>query len=426
MQAQNSNESFELLIHDLAQKSRQAFHVLAHIDNKMRNSALALIASGIRQSTSQIMQVNQKDIEQAHKNHLSDAMVDRLRLDAQRIEEMAAGVENIALRNDPLHVVLDSWVSPVGLNISRVSVPLGVLGVIYESRPNVTIDAAALAIKSGNCVILRGGSDAFHTNSLLAEIIQQGLKNSRLPKDAVLMAPDSSRGLVSAMLKASGLIDVIIPRGGKSLVAHVQKEARVPVLAHLDGICHMYVDRSANEDMAIKVSANAKLRRPGICGALETLLIDHSWDARSTYRLLDHLMVQGCTVLGCPMAQSLHPEVKEARSEDYGKEFLAPILAVKIVKGVDEAINHIRQFGSGHTESIIGEDLKVVSHFLSQVDSAIVMHNTSTQFADGGQFGMGAEIGIATGRLHARGPVGVEQLTSFKYIVKSDGMVRPV
>jgi len=412
------------LISSMAKNSRHALATLALKSGVERNQALHAGARLIRNHLDDILAANQIDIEQGIKAGLTDAFIDRLTLSADRIEGMAKGLEDIASLDDPVGVELARWTVPSGLDISRISTALGVIGVIYEARPNVTIDAAGLALKSGNAVILRAGSDSQHTSTLLTSLMRQALASAGLDEDAVQIIPTTDRMAVGAMLAASGEIDVIIPRGGKGLVERVQSEARVPVFAHLEGICHLYIAAEADPQKAVTIALNAKMRRVGICGATETILIDHQVDEAVISSLCSALIDTGCEIRGDDKIQSLHDDIIVATDQDFGCEFLAPIVAMKIVSGINDAIAHIKQHSSGHTESIITENTAEAEMFLAQIDSAIVMHNASTQFADGGEFGMGAEIGIATGRMHARGPVGAAQLTSFKYVVRGNGQTR--
>jgi len=412
------------IISQLAKKARDAQAALGRAEVKSRNLALLQAAQLIRQNNQQIEAANKKDTEHGHQRGLTHAFIDRLTLTADRIESMATGLEDIAELDDPLGVELARWTQPNGLDIARISTALGVIGVIYESRPNVTVDAAGLCIKSGNAVILRGGSDSYHTSQMLSGLMQQGLTYAGLPQAAVQSVPSPDRTLVGAMLAASGQLDVIIPRGGKGLVGRVQDEARVPVFAHLEGICHLYVSVKADIKKAADICVNAKMRRVGICGAAETLLIDQSVSSADMSVIVKRLLDSGCEVRGTEVVAACDNRIVPATDADWGCEFLAPIISVKTVSGLHEAISHIRLNGSGHTESIITEDMGEAETFLNEIDSAIVMVNASTQFADGGEFGMGAEIGIATGRLHARGPVGAAQLTSFKYAVRGSGQTR--
>ncbi len=409
----------------MTSRARAAQSELANASHDQRNQALSAAADLLRQQRAAILQANSRDLEAGKKAGLSDAFIDRLALDDARIEAMAKGLEDIISLPDPLGRELARWTVHSGLDIARVATSLGVIGIIYESRPNVTVDAAGLCIKSGNAAILRGGSDSFHSSSLLARLMADGLAAAGLSPDSVQIVDNPDRALVGAMLAAAGQIDVIIPRGGKSLVGRVQEEARVPVFAHLEGICHLYVAAGADQQEAAKIAVNAKMRRTGICGAAETLLIDQSIAAEMLPGIAAELLAAGCELRGDAAACQLVPQMGEAVEEDWSAEYLAPILSVRLVSGIEQAIDHIRRYGSGHTESILTRDSALIARFLSEVDSAIVMANASTQFADGGEFGMGAEIGIATGRLHARGPVGAEQLTSFKYVVRGNGQTRP-
>ena len=398
---------------------------LAESRHELRNLALKAAASHLRNSINAILDANKDDIKAAEERGLKTSFIDRLKLDEGRVEQMAKGLDDIVALPDPLGRVLDRWQRPNGLDISRVSTPLGVIGVIYEARPNVTVDAAGLAIKSGNPVILRGGSDSIHTSSLLARLMRKGLEDAGLPSDSVQLVENTDRALVGAMLTATGGIDVIIPRGGRSLVERVQSEARVPVFAHLEGICHVYIDRAADPDKARDITVNAKMRRVGICGAAETLLIDRVVADRILPKVAAALIDAGCSLRADADALKLIPDAKPASNEDWSTEYLDSILSIAVVDGVDGAIAHIQRYGSNHTEAIITEDDAAADAFTSGVDSAIVMVNASTQFADGGEFGMGAEIGISTGKMHARGPVGANELTSFKYIVRGSGQIRP-
>lgn len=405
---------------------RAAARVLAQADTQTKNNALAAMARRLRERCTNILAENEKDVAAARDKGLNEAFIDRLTLDEQRVEAMAAGLEEIAALDDPVGDVLAQWVRPNGLRIERVRVPLGVIGIIYESRPNVTADAGALCLKSGNAVILRGGSDSRNSAGAIHGCLVGGLKEAGLPEKAIQLVPTSDRAAVGEMLKGlNGSIDVIVPRGGKSLVARVQEEARVPVFAHLEGICHVYVHEAADPAMAIDVAVNAKMRRAGICGAAETLLVDHACASKQLKPLVEAFLNAGCTVRGDAATQAADARVEPASGEDWSTEYLDTIISVRVVDGLDSAIDHIASHGSQHTDSIITSDEAAADRFLNNVDSAIVLHNASTQFADGGEFGMGAEIGIATGKMHARGPVGVEQLTSFKYVVRGTGQTRP-
>ncbi|WP_038035332.1 glutamate-5-semialdehyde dehydrogenase [Thermopetrobacter sp. TC1] len=414
------------LMADVGQKARAAAEALAHAATEAKDAALKAMARIIRSRKDEIIKANAEDVQAARDAGRTDAFIDRLMLDDNRVEAIAAGLEAIAALPDPVGSVMAEWERPNGLKIARVRVPIGVIGIIYESRPNVTADAGALCMKSGNAAILRGGSDSFRSSTILVECLQQGLEEAGLPREAIQMVPTTDRAAVGEMLKGlNGAIDVIVPRGGKSLVARVQEEARVPVFAHLEGLCHTYIDRDADVEKAVAVTVNAKMRRPGICGATETALVDAA--ARDTLLapVVKALLDAGCEVRGDEATQAVDPRVKPASEEDWSTEYLAPIISVKLVDGVKGAIEHIRRYGSQHTDAIITENDETAETFLREVDSAIVMRNASTQFADGGEFGFGAEIGIATGRIHARGPVGLEQLTTFKYQVRGDGQTRP-
>ncbi len=408
----------------MTKNAKATTQVMAQSSGDTRNHALNSAAELLRQHCAEILVENEKDVANAHANGQDAAFIDRLQLDENRVDAMAKGLEDIAGLTDPLGRELASWTRPNGLVISRVATPLGVLGVIYESRPNVTIDAAGLAVKSGNAVILRGGSASIHTASILADLMRKALGEAGLPEDVVQLVKDPDRGMVGAMLAATGGIDVIIPRGGKSLVERVQRDARVPVFAHLEGICHIYLDHAADLEKARAIIVNAKMRRVGICGAAETLLVSRQAAAEMLPLIAEDLIAAGCTLHADGESSALITSSVPATDEDWSTEYLSPDLAIKLVDDVDDAMAHIRQYGSDHTESIITEDAQTAETFLNGVDSAIVMHNASTQFADGGEFGMGAEIGIATGRMHARGPVGADQLTSFKYLVRGTGQTR--
>ena len=413
------------LITDMAIAARSSQQQLSQTDADRRNHSLREAAIRIRNAEADIIAANQRDIARGRSAGLSEAFIERLTLNKERIEAMASGAEAIATLDDPLGVELTRWSQPNGLDITRISTALGVIGIIYESRPNVTVDAASLCIKSGNACILRSGSDSQDTSYLLAGLMRDGLKAAGLAVDAVQMIPTPDRQAVGALLAASGQIDVIIPRGGKGLVGRVQEEARVPVFSHLEGICHIYISQAADPQKAVEIAINAKMRRVGICGAAETILLHKDVMGTIGRDIITALIEAGCEVRGTTEISALHQEVKLAGDADWGCEFLAPIIAIKSVASLEEATSHIQKFGSGHTESILSEDKTEQETFFASVDSAVVMANASTQFADGSEFGMGAEIGIATGRLHARGPVGANQLTSFKYIVRGHGQTRP-
>jgi len=407
-------------------RARKAADVLANASTQAKNAALQAAAGHLRASVETILAANDDDVEAMQAAGSAAAMVDRTWLDRDRIEGIASGLEAIAALDDPVGDVIAAWSRPNGLSIERVRTPLGVVGVIFESRPNVTADAGALCLKAGNAVILRGGSDAHRTSAAIHACLTAGLEEAGLTADAVQLVPTTDRAAVGAMLAGlDGNIDVIVPRGGKSLVARVQEEARVPVFAHLEGVCHVYVHAPADLEMAIAIAVNAKMRRTGICGAAETLLVDKALAATHLAPLVTALQDAGCSVRGDAATQDAAAGVEPASEADWPAEYLDAIIAVKVVDGLDAAMEHIAHYGSSHTEAIITDDEAAATRFMGQVDSAIVMHNASTQFADGGEFGMGAEIGIATGKMHARGPVGVEQLTSFKYRVHGSGQIRP-
>jgi glutamate-5-semialdehyde dehydrogenase len=410
----------------LGRAAKNALPDLAMAGADQRNAALRECAAAIRYAATDILDANRDDLERASAHNLGNALLDRLTLDPDRLEAVATGLEAIAELPDPLGRVLADWRRPNGLRIERVSVPLGVIGMIYESRPNVTADAAGLCIKSGNAVILRGGSESFSSSSAIYGCIRTGLEVAGLPPAAVQMVPTTDRAAVGYLLMSMPeYIDVLIPRGGKRLIARVQQEARVPVIGHLEGICHVYLHASADAAMAREIVLNSKMRRTGVCGAAESLLVDRDAADRLLPPVVEALVGAGCNVRGDDTARSLSASVTPATDEDWSTEYLDAIISVRIVNGVEEAIEHIRRYGSGHTECIVAEDAVAAERFLSSLDSAILLHNASTQFADGGEFGMGAEIGIATGKIHARGPVGAEQLTSYKYVVRGAGQVRP-
>jgi len=411
------------LITEMGARARAAALRLATTPTIEKARALNEAARAIRAAADAILEANANDVARGQANGLTAAMIDRLTLTPGRIEAMAAGLEAVAGLPDPVGQLIDETRRPNGLVLQRVRVPLGVIGIIYESRPNVTADAGALSLMSGNACILRGGSEAAASNRAIHQAIQAGIRASGLPEDAVQLVPVTDRAAVGAMLAAQGLIDIIVPRGGKSLVARVQDEARVPVLAHLDGIVHLYIDGAADPAKAVALVVNAKMRRTGICGAAETILIDRAYAAPAP--LIAALIDAGCEVRGDVAAQALDRRVRPAEAADWDTEYLDAIVSLGFVDGVDGAMAHIARHSSHHTESIVTEDPAAADRFLAQVDSAIVMHNASTQFADGGEFGLGAEIGISTGRLHARGPVALEGLTTYKWLVRGDGQLRP-
>jgi glutamate-5-semialdehyde dehydrogenase len=416
----------DLIMPELGQRARHGARVLAHAPTAQKDDALAAIAQAIRARKDAILAANADDLAVAEATGATAAFLDRLALDAKRVAAMADGIDVVRALPDPVGKVTESWTRPNGMTIERVRVPLGVIGIIYESRPNVTADAAALCLKSGNAAILRGGSESQQSNVAIHAAITQGLKAAGLPEAAIGLVPTRDRAAVGMMLAGlGGTIDVIVPRGGKDLVARVQAEARVPVFAHLEGICHVYVDKAASLDMAKDIVLNAKMRRTGVCGAAETLLVDRAAAPTHLKPLVAMLIDAGCEVRGDQAVQAADARAKPAREEDWSTEYLDAVISAKVVDGVDAAIAHIERYGSHHTDSIVTEDKATAEKFLSGIDSAIVLHNASTQFADGGEFGFGAEIGIATGRFHARGPVGVEQLTTFKYRVRGSGQIRP-
>ncbi|QKD01279.1 glutamate-5-semialdehyde dehydrogenase [Mesorhizobium loti] len=423
---EKSGDDTVALMADIGLRARAAARPLAVATTAAKNTALRAMADAIVARAQAILDANAIDVSNGQESGLSGSFMDRLKLNPARIRAMADGIREIAELKDPVGDVIAAWERPNGLQIERVRTPLGVIGVIYESRPNVTADAGALCLKAGNPVILRGGSDSLNSSSAIHACLVEGLKAAGLPEDAIQLVPTTDRAAVGEMLKGlGGTLDVIIPRGGKSLVGRVQSEARVPVFAHLEGICHLYIDRSANLDMAVKIAVNAKMRRTGVCGAAETLLVDRAVASTHLVPILDALRAAGCEIHADQEVLKLFFDAKPADDADWVTEYLDAIIAVKLVDGVSGAIEHIETFSSHHTEAIIAEDSQAVERFFNEIDSAILLHNASTQFADGGEFGMGAEIGIATGKMHARGPVGVEQLTSFKYRVRGSGQVRP-
>jgi glutamate-5-semialdehyde dehydrogenase len=416
----------ETLMNDIGRKARAASRPLAFAPTGVKDEALRAMARAVVAAKDHILAENAKDLRDVEGTAMLPSFIDRLTLTEKRISEMAKGLEAIAALKDPVGEVIATWDRPNGLRIERVRTPLGVIGVIFESRPNVTADAGALCLKAGNAVILRCGSDSRRSSQAIHACLVEGLKSAGLPEHAIQLVPTSDRAAVGAMLRGlQGAIDVIVPRGGKNLVARVQNEARVPVFAHLEGLCHIYIDASADLDMARKIVVNAKMRRTGICGAAETLLVDSAAAATHLKPLLEDLAAAGCEIRGSGDVVRLFPHAKAASKEDWSTEYLDAIIAVAVVEGISGAIAHIGKYSSNHTEAVIAEDPSVVERFFTEIDSAILLHNASTQFADGGEFGMGAEIGIATGKMHARGPVGVEQLTSFKYRVHGNGQTRP-
>ena len=411
---------------EMAGLARLAARTLALTSTAQKDRALELMAGAVRGQISRILAANAEDITEARASGVTGAFLDRLSLDAARVEAIAAAIDAVRALKDPIGVVTESWTRPNGMTIERVRVPLGVIGIIYESRPNVTADAGALCLKSGNAAILRGGSDSLRSSRAIHAALVDGLREAGLPEAAIQLVPTRDRAAVGLMLTGlDGNIDVIVPRGGKSLVARVQAEARVPVFAHLEGVCHVFVHRAASLDMAKKIVLNAKMRRTGVCGAAETLLVDRAATTTCLKPLVEMLIDAGCEIRGDKATQAVDKRVRPATEEDWSTEYLDAIIAVKVVDSIAAAIEHIERYGSHHTDAIVTDDAASAEKFLREVDSAIVLHNASTQFADGDEFGFGAEIGIATGRLHARGPVGVDQLTTFKYRIRGSGQIRP-
>lgn len=426
MTSPNTAQTAQQIVSDLGRRARAASNLMAQTSESALNAALASIAANLRTNIKAILAANEKDVAAAREKKLSPAMIDRLTLTPDRIESMAKGLETVKSLSDPVGRVLWETTRPNGLKIQRVSVPIGVLGMIYESRPNVTVDASALCLKSRNAVVLRGGSESLNSSMALHGLIQSALKQNNLPKDAVCMIPVADRDAVGAMLAAHEYIDVMIPRGGKSLVERVQNESTMPVFSHLEGICHIYVHPTANPILARDVVLNAKMRRTGICGAMETLLLDAKLDQAVAKNILSTLLNAGCEIIGDKLVQNMDTRIGAADTQDWSAEYLCAKLSCAVVNGVEEAVRHINTYGSHHTDSILSEDSDAANYFLKNVDSGIVMHNASTQFADGGEFGFGGEIGIATGKLHARGPVGLEQLCTYKYVVHGNGQTRPL
>jgi len=414
------------LMEGLGKAAVEAAGVLALANTERKNTALSVAAATVRARRGEILAANERDMSAARAAKLSGALLDRLQLDEKRVEGIARSIEEVVALPDPIGTTVADWDRPNGLRIQRVRVPLGVIGIIYESRPNVTADAGALCLKSGNAVILRGGSESRYSSAAIHACLVEGLRAVGLPEACIQFVPTTDRAAVGYMLAGmADYIDVIVPRGGKSLVARVQKEARVPVIGHLEGNCHVYVDRDADVRMARAIALNAKMRRTGVCGAAETLLVDRACVDTHLAPIIEDLLAAGCEVRGDTSVQKVDSRVRPATEDDWYTEYLDSIIAARVVDGVDAAIAHIAKYGSAHTESIVTENDATAERFLTQVDSAIVLHNASTQFADGGEFGMGAEIGISTDRFHARGPVGAEQLTSYKYLVRGKGQVRP-
>jgi glutamate-5-semialdehyde dehydrogenase len=423
--ASGEGRPVEAMVREIAQAARTASHRMGLADGAARDAALRGAAAAIRRGANEILAANAKDMAFAAEKGLNAAMQDRLLLTPDRVESMAQGLEQVAALPDPVGRILAAWERPNGLKIARVSVPLGVIGIVYESRPNVTADAGGLCLKSGNAAILRGGSESLHSSAAIVECLQAGLREAGLPAEAVQSIPTRDRAAVGAMLRMADLIDIIVPRGGKSLIERVMRESRIPVIAHLEGNCHVYIHEKADPDAARRITLNAKMRRTGVCGAAESLLIDRKIAARQLPAIVDDLSAAGCEIRGDQTAQSIDRRIVPATDADWDTEYLDAIISLKVVDGLPAAIEHVNQHGSHHTDAIVTDDGAAAERFLAEVDSAIVLHNASTQFADGGEFGMGAEIGISTSKLHARGPVGAEQLTSFKYVVRGTGQTRP-
>jgi len=428
MKSQHINSATDLQNYMLAcgKRAREAATELRLADTDIKSQALKFMATEIQKNSSAILKANKTDMDAAISKGLSEAMCDRLKLDRGRIDSIAVGLESIAALPEPVGSIDETWTQPNGLKFSKVRIPIGVIGMIFESRPNVTADAGALCVKSGNACILRGGSESKNSNQSIHTALVAGLEKAGLPGDAIQLVATTDRTAVGELLGGlNGSVDLIIPRGGKSLIARVQSDARIPILAHLEGLCHTYVHQEANETMALDVILNAKMRRTGVCGSTETVLIDSIIAPTILPKLAEKLQQSGCEIRGCKASQLLSQHIIPAADNDYYTEHLAAIINMRIVKGIDEALTHIATYGSGHTDSIITDSDKAAKRFLRDIDSAICMHNASTQFADGGEFGFGAEIGIATGRLHARGPVGAQHLTTYKYTVQGDGHIRP-
>jgi len=414
------------IMEEIGRNSKVAYERLSTASNEEKNDALHLIANEIENNEEHILSENKKDIQIARSNNLSEAMIDRLSLNDLGIKNIASSMRDIAKLNDPVGNELESWDRPNGLHIKKVSIPIGVIGIIYESRPNVTADAASLCLKSGNASILRSGSDSYFSSYAIYESIKEGLNKTSLDSNSIQLVPTKDRDAVGLMLEGlNSNIDIIVPRGGKSLVSRVQTEAKIPVFGHLEGICHVYVNEKADITKAIDVTVNAKMRRTSICGAAETLLIDKSIYKEYLPRILSELSSMGCEIRGNAQIKDIFLQTENVSESDWATEYLDAIISVKVVKGIDEAISHIKEYGTGHTEAIITEDNKIAEYFFNQVNSSIILLNASTQFADGGEFGFGAEIGISTGKMHARGPIGLEQLTTFKYTVYGNGQTRP-
>ena len=421
----DNNKDLTKHIESISFKANKASKLLSSASSNNKNKALKLIANNLKKDSSKILKANEKDMKIANDNKTSKALLDRLYLDKKRIENMIDGVNNIIKLEDPVGKIIKSWTPKNGIKMSQTRVPIGVIGIIYESRPNVTVDASTLALKSGNAIILRGGSESFYSSKVITTSIRNALKKSSLPVDSVQMINTVDRRAVGKLLKMNELINLIIPRGGKSLIERVQKDSKIPVLSHLDGLCHTFIDKKADKQMSLEIALNAKMRRTGICGATETLLCHKDSSQNILPEIITKLIEKGCEVRGDKTVQSINNNVKPASNKDWQTEYLDSIISIKIVNDVFDAIEHIEKYGSNHTDAIITNNIRNAEIFLNNVNSAIVIHNASTQYADGGEFGMGAEMGIATGKLHARGPVALEELTTYKYQLRGKGQVRP-
>tara|TARA_B100002051_G_scaffold168819_1_gene159445 strand:- start:1724 stop:2992 length:1269 start_codon:yes stop_codon:yes gene_type:complete len=421
----DNNKDLTKHIESISFKANKASKLLSSASSNNKNKALKLIANNLKKDSSKILKANEKDMKIANDNKTSKALLDRLYLDKKRIENMIDGVNNIIKLEDPVGKIIKSWTPKNGIKMSQTRVPIGVIGIIYESRPNVTVDASTLALKSGNAIILRGGSESFYSSKVITASIRNSLKKSSLPVDSVQMINTVDRRAVGKLLKMNELINLIIPRGGKSLIERVQKDSKIPVLSHLDGLCHTFIDKKADKQMSLEIALNAKMRRTGICGATETLLCHKDSSQNILPEIITKLIEKGCEVRGDKTVQSINNDVKPASNKDWQTEYLDSIISIKIVNDVFDAIEHIEKYGSNHTDAIITNNMRNAEIFLNNVNSAIVIHNASTQYADGGEFGMGAEMGIATGKLHARGPVALEELTTYKYQLRGKGQVRP-
>ena len=421
----DNNKDLTKHIESISFKANKASKLLSSASSNNKNKALKLIANNLKKDSSKILKANEKDMKIANDNKTSKALLDRLYLDKKRIENMIDGVNNIIKLEDPVGKIIKSWTPKNGIKMSQTRVPIGVIGIIYESRPNVTVDASTLALKSGNAIILRGGSESFYSSKVITASIRNALKKSSLPVDSVQMLNTVDRRAVGKLLKMNELINLIIPRGGKSLIERVQKDSKIPVLSHLDGLCHTFIDKKADKQMSLEIALNAKMRRTGICGATETLLCHKDSSQNILPEIITKLIEKGCEVRGDKTVQSINNNVKPASNKDWQTEYLDSIISIKIVNDVFDAIEHIEKYGSNHTDAIITNNMRNAEIFLNNVNSAIVIHNASTQYADGGEFGMGAEMGIATGKLHARGPVALEELTTYKYQLRGKGQVRP-